>query len=100
MADHTAMFDASPLKKDQDRRAAFLRRAERYFDQEAANSWGGQFSASGRSSTDNGVARSEYFQEIESLKKEISWPREGCADQETRSASRSAERGSQPRVPE
>jgi len=86
MADHAAMFDASPFKDDKDRRDAFLKCAERFFDQEAANSWGGQFSASGRSSTDDGVARSQYFQEIESLKKEISCPRVACVLQEKRDA--------------
>jgi hypothetical protein len=48
MADHAAMFDASPFKDDKDRRDAFLKCAERFFDQEAANACG-QFTWSGRS---------------------------------------------------
>jgi hypothetical protein len=57
MADHAAIFDASPFKHDKKRRDAFLKRAEKVFDQELENAWGGQFTISGRSSTDDGSAR-------------------------------------------
>lgn|GEM_PF-201467 len=72
MADQAAFFDRSPFKSDQERRDAFLKCAERFCDQEAANYWDGQFTESGRSSTDDGSARLQYFQEIENLKTGIS----------------------------
>src|SRR5271166_1360613 len=43
MADQAAFFDRSPFKSDQERRDAFLKCAERFCDQEAANYWDGQF---------------------------------------------------------
>jgi hypothetical protein len=57
MAGHAAIFDASPFKHDKKRRDAFLKRAEKVFDRELENAWGGQFTISGRSSTDDGSAR-------------------------------------------
>jgi clan AA aspartic protease (TIGR02281 family) len=76
MADQTAIFDAGPFKLDKTRRDAFLKSAERFFDQEAANAQDGQFTLSGRTSTDDGSARSRYLQEIENLKREVSRSRE------------------------
>ena len=70
MADNASMFDASRFRQDKERRAAFLKVAEEFFDQESQNSWDGQFTESGRSSTDDGKARSQYFREVEFLKKE------------------------------
>ena len=53
--------------------------AEEFFDQESQNSWDGQFTESGRSSTDDGKARSQYFREVEILKKETRLKgSEGC----------------------
>ena len=73
------MFDASPFGYDKERRAAFLRVAEGFFDQESQNSWDGQFTEIGRSSTDDGKARSQYFREVEILKKETRLKgSEGC----------------------
>jgi hypothetical protein len=69
MADHAAMFDASAFKHDEDRRDSFLMGVERFFDPESANSWDGRFTMSSRSSTDDVVARSRYFREIEGLGK-------------------------------
>ena len=43
MANNASMFDASPFGYDKERRAAFLRVAEEFFDQERQNSWDGQF---------------------------------------------------------
>jgi clan AA aspartic protease (TIGR02281 family) len=63
MADHTAIFDAGPFKGDKSRRDDFLKRAERVFDQELENAWDGQFTVSGRSSTDDGSARDASLSE-------------------------------------
>ena len=65
-ANNASMFDASPFGYDKERRAAFLRVAEEFFDQESQNSWDGQFTESGRSSTDDSKARSQYFRESRS----------------------------------
>lgn len=79
MADNASMFDASRFRQDKERRAAFLKVAEEFFDQESQNSWDGQFTESGRSSTDDGKARSQYFREVEILKKETRLKgSEGC----------------------
>ncbi len=66
MADHAAIFDASRLRHDRQRREAFLKRAERVFDQELENAWGGQFTLSGRSSTDDGSAWRESESALDS----------------------------------
>ena len=71
LANNASMFDASPFGYDKERRAAFLRVAEEFFDQESQNSWDGQFTESGRRSTDDGKARSQYFREVEILKKKL-----------------------------
>ena len=79
MANNASMFDASPFGYYKERRAAFLRVAEEFFDPDSQNSWDGQFTESGRSSTDEGKARSQYFREVEILKKETRLKgSEGC----------------------